>query len=202
MMLLCGWLCVVPGDPRAPGRRRFYPEGASIRQEVARLPRPGQRCYQHAFGRAYLPAQRLGGQREGMSRGGTCTTTVSSPLGHEAPAGRSFPVEATVSPPSLCRSFRAYVARSRPLLGDGQHLVLEVRLAQVEEAPSRHGRVLHPVLLGHEGQHRLGVEQTGYRVLYAVENDLLAVETLNRARFFPICPRPSPWTSPLSSRGS
>jgi DNA (cytosine-5)-methyltransferase 1 len=40
----------------------------------------------------------------------------------------------------------------------------------------------------------LGVEQAGYRVLYAVENDPLAVETLNRnrARFFPHLPETQP----------
>src|SRR6266536_2147827 len=40
----------------------------------------------------------------------------------------------------------------------------------------------------------LGVEEAGYRVLYAVENDPVAVETLNRnrARFFPHLPETQP----------
>jgi len=38
------------------------------------------------------------------------------------------------------------------LLDDGEHLVGEVGLAHVEERLPGHGRVLDPLLLGHEGE--------------------------------------------------
>jgi len=40
------------------------------------------------------------------------------------------------------------------LLGDGQHLVPQVRLAHVKQRLPRHGRVLDLLLRRHEGQHR------------------------------------------------
>jgi hypothetical protein len=41
------------------------------------------------------------------------------------------------------------------LFDDGEHLVLEVGLAHVEERLPGHGGVLHPMLLGQERQNRL-----------------------------------------------
>ena len=38
---------------------------------------------------------------------------------------------------------------------DGEHLVLEIHLAHVEQRLARHGRVLHAFLFGNEGEHRI-----------------------------------------------
>ena len=46
------------------------------------------------------------------------------------------------------------------LLDDGENLVLEIRLAHVEKALPGHRRILDPLLLRHEGQHR--IHQAGF----------------------------------------
>ena len=76
-------------------------------------------------------------------------------LGHEPPARR---VLARRGDRQLALALQELESVGRPLgpllLDDRQDLVLEVRLAHVEEALPGHGRVLDPLLLGDEGERR------------------------------------------------